>query len=55
MHVFVAHIKNIGIDHRVFDIVVAQEFPYASDIVTALHQGAKQENIKYDVAASEIS
>ncbi len=49
-HAFAAPIESMGIDHRGFDIVVAQEFLYDSDIITVIHQGVKQENTKYDVA-----
>ncbi len=52
---FAAPIENMGIDHRGFDIVVAQEFLYGSDIITVIHQGMKQESTNYGVAASELS
>ncbi len=54
-HAFADPIENMGIDHRGFDIVAAQEFLYGSDIITVLHQGVRQESTKYDVAASELS
>ncbi len=36
-HAFAAHIENMGIDHRGFDIVVAQEFLYGSDIILEIY------------------
>jgi len=32
-HAFAAPIEDMGIDHRGFDILVAQEFLYGSDII----------------------
>ncbi len=54
-HAFAAPVENVGIDHRGFDILVAQEPLYGSDIITVIHQGIKQESTNYDVAASELS
>ena len=36
-HAFAAPIENMGIDHRGFDIVVAQEFLYGSDIILEIY------------------
>lgn len=52
---FAAPVENVSTDHRGFDILVAQEFLYGSDIITVIHQGITQENTDYDVAASELS
>jgi hypothetical protein len=38
-HAFAGPIENMGIDHRGFDIVAAQEFLYGSDIINVLHKG----------------
>jgi hypothetical protein len=37
-YAFAAPIENMVIDHRGFDIVVAQEFLYGSDIIPVLQQ-----------------
>ncbi len=36
-HAFAAPIEKMGIDHRGFDIVVAQEFLYGSDIILEIY------------------
>jgi hypothetical protein len=37
MHAFAVPIENMGIDPRGFDIVVAQEFLYGSDIILEIY------------------